>query len=224
MRSFCRLAGGSFTRPTLNFGVRGGCLKVEMQRFLLLSFASRVAKFCRSPVSHRGRVGHVQWQRRATEGGPPSEGLRGAGCLLQAGGMPSGIVCGQPRRRLCVLGAVPQNREKNIWAGLCLRRNGLWPRAAARSHLPKLDLQRVLAPGFVSGASRAASARLARCPAADQGCWSACKSRRLPCFLPGVGRLPCFYPRLGNGRAARPNNVKTTLIQRFNATFAQLGR
>ena len=96
---------------------------------------------------------------------------------------------------------------------------GLQPRAAMWPRLPQLDLQRVLAPGFVSGASCSPG----RCPAAEQGCWdSVRRSGRFPCFLPGVGRL--FYLRLGNGRKARPNNVNTTLIQRYNTTFAQLGR
>ena len=196
-------------------------------------------------------------------GGPPSEGLRGAGRLLQAGEDAFWHRLREATPRALRLRRRPPKRggERLGWAAGRLRRNwgcsleqpcgracrsltcsAFWPQAlclAPPARLAGVLLQNRAVgtlraglegfPAFFLGwegfpastsglgmaglASRAAFARLARCPAADQGCWdSACRSRRLPRFLPGVGRL--FYLRLGNGRKARPNNVKTTLIQR----------
>ena len=182
------------------------------------SFCSHLPRGLRNIVVHQSPTGGALVTRNGSEGRQREALLRrayvGQDASCRQGRMPSGIVRGQPRRRLCALGAVPKTGRRTSGLG-CACAGTRRPRAATRSRLPQLELQRVLAPGFVSGASRAASARLARCPAADQGCRdSACKSGRLPCFLPGVGRLPCFHPRLGNGRIARPNNVKTTLRQR----------
>ena len=177
------------------------------------SFCSHLPRGLRNFVVHQSPTGGALATRNGNEGRQREALLRrayvGQGAPCRQGRMPSLRL----RRRL-------QNGVENVWAGR-LRRNwdcglkqpqgracrsstcsAFWPQALCLGWRP-LGLGFSRASPLETrhpGASRAAFARLARSPAADQGCWdSACRSS----FLPGV-RLPCFYFSLGNGRSGLP--------------------